>query len=89
MDIYEAIDIIERYAQGYGERYEGPGSWAPTETRIVPSGDENDTIKIWFNLGEGLSDAQVEAQRQRFVADLKEDHPQVTAFNLAVRAESF
>lgn len=89
MDIYEAIRTIETFLETYGEKYAGPGTWAPAETKIVPSGDENDTIKIWFNLGDGIAETEVEPMRAAFVKDVTAAHPGLKSFTLSVRAEAF
>ncbi len=89
MDIYEAIKKIEAFSETYPDAYSGVGKWAPTETKIVPSGDDADHIKIWFNLGEGLDGDQVEAMRKQFLHDLHQAHPEVEDFTLEVRVEAF
>lgn len=89
MTIFEAITIIEKFLETYGEKYPGPGSWAPVETKLVPSGDEQNTIKLWLNLGSELSEADLPKAREQLLGDLTAAHPELAAFTLALRVEGF
>ena len=89
MDIYEAIKTIEQFLDKYAEDHGSePVAWAPTETKILPSGDENNTIKIWFGFGPDISDSDVKVLLRQFEDAVTGAHPEVKSFELAVRGDS-
>jgi len=89
MDIYEAIKIVETFLESYGESHGGsPASWAPTETTILPSGDENDTIKVWFNFGPDVDEAHVKPLLQQFEDAFTTAHPELKQFALHLRGDA-
>jgi hypothetical protein len=89
MDIYEAITMIEKFLGSYGESHGAdPAPWAPTETNVLPSGDENNTIKIWFNFGPDVDEAHVKELLRQFEDAVTTAHPEVKQFDLAVRGDA-
>lgn len=80
-DITQAAQKVEEFLTGY----RGDGGRAAKEVRVRPSGDDAGTIKIWVDLGGGISDddcATWAAQCQRDAAAA------AGPFTLEVRAES-
>lgn len=80
-DITQAAQKVEEFLA----TYRGAGGRAAKELRVRPSGDDATTIKIWVDLGAGVSDddcAAWAAQCQRDAAGA------AGAFALEVRAES-
>jgi len=85
MDINEAVGAIEAFLTKYNEDHD---DWNPIEIRVLPSGDENEAIKIWLNFGPDAGD-QVEALRMRAIDALRETHPDLEKdFSLEVRADA-
>lgn len=83
MTMDEALQAIEAFFLRYKEDHE---DWSPSEIRVLPSGDQNDSIKIWFNFPEGTDDT--DALKQTAVDALTAAHPDVSEFQLEVRADS-
>jgi hypothetical protein len=85
MDINEAVGAVEKFLTKYNEDND---DWNPTEIRVLPSGDENESIKIWLNFGPD-ADGDVEALRMRAIDALKESHPDLEEhFTLEIRADA-
>ncbi len=78
----EALPAIEAFLLRYKEDHE---DWSPQEIRVLPSGDEQDHIKIWFNFPDGTTD--VDALKQVAIDALTAAHPEVGEFQLEVRAD--
>jgi hypothetical protein len=90
MDIYDAIKKIEKFMETYpGEHGGAPAPWAPTEAKLLPSGDENDTIKIWFNFGPGVEEKHVQVLLDQFEEAVIRDIPEVRSFSLHLRGDAF
>jgi hypothetical protein len=81
MDINEAAQKVEAFLASYA----GHGKRTAKEVRVRPSGDDYDAIKVWVDLGSGVSDADCEA----WAAQCTKDAAGVSGgFELQVRAES-
>jgi hypothetical protein len=90
MDIYNAIQNIEKFLQTYPDEHGAePVGWAPTETRLLPSGDEKNTIKIWFNFGPDVDEKNVQRLLDQFEEALLKDYPDTKEFTLQVRGDAF
>jgi hypothetical protein len=90
MDIYDAIKKIGKLLEAYrGEHGDAPAPWAPTEVKILPSGDENDTIKIWFNFGPDVQEEHVQPLLDQFEEAVIRDLPEVGSFSLHLRGDAF
>jgi len=86
MDINDAVSKVEAFLEQFRSSH---ADWSPVEIRVLPSGDENDTIKIWINFGEDAENDDVDALADRAIVALKQAHPEVAgAFTLAVRADA-
>ena len=79
----EALQAIEAFLLRYKEDHD---DWSPDEIRVLPSGDEQDHIKIWLNFPDGTSD--IDSLKQAAVDALNEAHPEVSEFQLEVRADA-
>jgi hypothetical protein len=86
MDINTAVATIERFLGTYRAAHP---AWAPTETRLNPSGDENNTIKLWFNFGPGVGEDQLSVLEQEFRDALLQAHPEVKGYTLSMRLQAF
>jgi hypothetical protein len=86
MDINDAVAAIEQFVRTY---HASRPAWAPTESRILPSGDEQNTIKLWFNFGPDADEAALPALEQEFLVALTAAHPEVAAYALAIRVQAF
>jgi len=90
MNIYDAIGKIEKFLETYpAEHGAEPVAWGPTETRLLPSGDDADTIKIWFNFGQSVPEKHVQRLLDQFEEVLVRDHPELGQFTLQVRGDAF
>ena len=90
MDIYEAIQKIERFLETYPEEHGGdPAPWRPVEVKLLPSGDENDTIKVWFNFGAEVSEPHVKTLLDQFEEAAHRDIPALRDFTLHIRGDAF
>lgn len=90
MDIYAAIQKIEKFLETYPDEHGAePAPWAPTETRILPSGDDNDNIKIWFNFGPNVDEKHITRLLDQFEAAVSKDHPDTQQFHLELRGDAF
>ena len=86
MDINQAADTIEKFFEQYRQQND---RFQPTETRVLPSGDAMDAIKIWFNFGPDLDEAEADARAEEAVAALREAHAEVAeAFELRVKSDA-
>ena len=79
----EALKTVEDFLA----EYQANNDWNPVEIRVLPSGDEQDHIKIWFNFGDGVTD--VEPLKQVVIDAMKAAHPELGEFQLEVRADAF
>jgi len=86
MEINQAVSTIEAFVDTYAKDTAG---WKPVEVKILPSSDENDTIKIWFNFGPSVAEDELPALKQQFTDALKAAHPELSAYAWAVRAQAF
>lgn len=86
MDINQAVRRIEQFLETYQQ---SESDFTVVESQIVPSGDEQNTVKIWLNFGPDVAEDQLEPLRTRFVAALKQALPDVAGFDLAVRVDAF
>jgi hypothetical protein len=84
MDINAAAVAVDRFLQGYDG-----GGRRPVETRVHPSGDDLNAIKVWVNLGADADaddlEAWCEAAEQAIRAELGDD---VARYRLEVRADA-
>ena len=86
MDINEAVTTVDKFLREYNEAND---EWNPIEIRVLPSGDENDEIKVWFNFGSEVVEAELEALKGKAEAALTEAHAEVMkAFTVEVRADA-
>ena len=90
MDIYEAIGKIEQFLMTYPQEHGAdPAPWAPVEAKILPSADDNDTIKIWFNFGPSVDEKHIARLLAQFEEAVVLDYPETKAFTLEVRGDAF
>ncbi len=90
MDIYDAIGKIEKFLETYPDEHgDEPVSWSPTETKILPSGDDADTIKLWFNFGNNVDEKHIERLLDQFEQAFTKDHPDTKQFTLQIRGDAF
>lgn len=86
MDINEAAATIEKFFEQYRQQND---RFQPTETRVLPSGDAMDAIKIWFNFGPDVGEAEADERAEEAVAALREAHAEIAdAFDLRVKADA-
>ncbi len=86
MDINEAANQIEQFFEDFRDRHD---DWNPTEIRVLPSGDDMEAIKIFFNFGTDVDDADIAPLRDRAMSALEKDRPDlVDAYELEVRADA-
>jgi len=83
MTMEDALKAIEDFLAEYQANHD----WNPVETKVLPSGDEADHIKIWFNFGEGATD--VDSLKNQPIEALKAAHPELSEFTIEVRADAF
>ncbi len=81
MDINQAAQKVEEFLAAYV----GHGGKKAKEIRVHPSGDDYAEIKIWVDLGGGVSDETCEAWAAQCQKDAAAS---AGAFQLHVRAES-
>lgn len=81
MDINETALKVEEFMAGYT----GHGGRKPKEVRVRPSGDDFGVIKIWVDLGAGVSDAICAAWAKQCEKDVL---PHAGEYQLHIRAES-
>ncbi len=85
MDINQACTDIQAFLEQYRDQH---ADWAPTEIRVLPSGDEMDTIKIWINFGDKAR-GDLDALAGRAVDALKQAHPAIaSAYAFNVRGDA-
>ncbi len=90
MNIYDAIGLIEQFLETYPSEHGGvPAPWAPTETRILPSGDDNDHIKLWFNFGPQVPEDQIRILLAQLEDGLAKDLPELSQYTLEIRGDAF
>jgi hypothetical protein len=90
MDIYAAIQKIEKFLETYPDEHgDEPAVWAPTESKLLPSGDDNDTIKIWFNFGPGVDEKYITRLLDQFEEAVTLDHPEIKRYSLELRGDAF
>lgn len=81
MDINQAAQKVEEFLANYA----GHDGKKAKEIRVRPSGDDQNEIKVWVDLGGGVSDDACEA----WAAQCTKDAAKVAgSFQLHVRAES-
>jgi hypothetical protein len=81
MDINEAVQKVEEFLAAYA----GHGGKKAKEIRVHPSGDVADEIKVWVDLGGGVSDHACEEWAAQCAKDMAAS---AGSFQLHVRAES-
>jgi len=86
MDINEAANQIEQF---FEEFRDGHADWNPTEIRVLPSGDDMNAIKVFFNFGPDVDDADIAPLRDRAMSALEKARPDLAdAYELEVRADA-
>lgn len=81
MDINQAAQKVEEFLASYA----GHGGKKAKEIRVRPSGDDQNEIKVWVDLGGGVDDKTCDA----WAAQCKTDAAAAAgSFTLEVRAES-
>lgn len=81
MDINQAAQKVEEFLATYA----GHGGKKAKEIRVRPSGDDQNEIKVWVDLGGNVSDDDCEA----WAAQCQKDAAKLAgSFQLHVRAES-
>lgn len=81
MDINQAAQKVEEFLASYA----GHGGKKAKEIRVHPSGDDQNEIKVWVDLGAGVGDDVCEA----WAAQCQKDAAAAAgSFALHVRAES-
>lgn len=81
MDINQAAQKVEEFLASYV----GHGGKKAKEIRVHPSGDDQNEIKVWVDLGGGVSDDGCDA----WAAQCQKDAAAAAgSFALHVRAES-
>ncbi len=81
MDINQAVQKVEAFLTSYA----GHGGKKAKEIRVRPSGDDQNEIKVWVDLGGGVSDDACEAWAAQCAKDAAAS---AGSFQLHVRAES-
>jgi hypothetical protein len=81
MDINQATQKVEAFLASYA----GHGGKKAKEIKVRPSGDDQNEIKIWVDLGGGVSDDDCEAWAAQCTRDAA---AAAGSFQLHVRAES-
>jgi hypothetical protein len=81
MDINEAAQKVEEFLASYA----GHGGKKAKEIRVRPSGDDQNEIKVWVDLGGGVSHDVCEAWAAQCTKDAAKA---AGGFQLHVRAES-
>jgi len=90
MDIYDAIGKIENFLETYPDEHgDEPAAWAPTESKILPSGDDNDAIKIWFNFGPDVDEKHIRKLLDQFEEAVSKDHAELKHYTLELRGDAF
>jgi hypothetical protein len=86
MDINQACTTVEAFLDEYRKQH---ADWGATEIRVLPSGDEKDTIKVWINFGAEHDGEDLGARADRAIAALKAAHADIAgAFQISVRADA-
>lgn len=81
MDINQATQKVEEFLASYA----GHGGKKAKEIRVRPSGDDANEIKIWVDLGGGVTDHACEEWAAQCAKDAAAS---AGSFQLHVRAES-
>ena len=81
MDINQAAQKVETFLASYA----GHGGTKAKEIRVRPSGDDPNEIKVWVDLGGGVSSDACEAWAAQCQKDAAAS---AGTFQLHVRAES-
>lgn len=81
MDINQAAQKVEAFLGSYA----GHGGKKAKEIKVHPSGDAQNEIKVWVDLGGGVSDADCDAWAAQCAKDAA---AAAGSFQLHVRAES-
>jgi hypothetical protein len=84
MDINVASETIDKFLQGYT----GRSGRKPTETRVHPSGDDMNAIKIWVNLGADAEADDLTAWCADCEVAIRKAHPDVGTYTLELRADA-
>lgn len=77
MDINDVVTAIEKFLATYD---------SPVEVQVRPSGDDNDVIKIWIDLGPRKVD--IEEWQEICEAAIRSAIPTSKPYRLQVRAEN-
>jgi hypothetical protein len=84
MDINAAAEQVDAFLRSYT----GKGGRRAVETRVLPSGDEANRIKVWVNLGPDAENEDLEAWAAECDAAVRLALPACTAFDFKVRADA-
>ena len=86
MDINTAVSVIQTYLENYREvRPER----APVESKVNPSGDVKDAVKVWLNFGPKAAEKELPTLEQELRGALLMAHPELKDFTLEVRSQGF
>ena len=85
MDINRTAEAIDVFLKGY----KGRGGRGPVETRVNPSGDDMQAIKVWVNLGADAESDDLEAWCADAEAAIRKGMgADVEPYTLEMRADS-
>ncbi len=86
MNINEAVTKVEAFLEQYKAEHD---DWRPAEIRVLPSGDDADHIKLWFNFGPDFEDEDLATLKQAPMDALAKALPEVDdEFKFEIRAVS-
>ncbi len=83
MDINQAVTVIEQFLAQYR------GAHKPVESKVNPSGDERDAIKVWLNFGPHATEKELPALEKELQDALLAAHPELAGITLRVRSQAF
>lgn len=82
------INAVAAEIEQFVTTYVGAGGLGAKELQVRPSGDDNDVIKVWVDLGAAAAGADVHAWGAACEAAIVAAIPAATKFRLQVRVEA-
>jgi len=80
----DAVQTVEEFLEEYSE----DNDWAVVEIRVLPSGDENDTIKVWISFDGDSNEDDLDALKKEAIDALRDANPELDDFSLEVRTNA-
>jgi hypothetical protein len=84
VEINDAVRVVEALV----ERFRVEQGWGAAEVHVLPSGDEQESIKVWIGFSDPVREPALGARKRALAEALRKASPELAEIHIEVRAES-